>query len=48
MQLNISSYYENSEIDLPDMQKPILVTSAGRSTIKTLAYFDTIRPAGQA
>ena len=47
MQLNISSYYENSEIDLPDMQKPILVTSAGRSTIKTLAYFDTIRPAGR-
>lgn len=47
MQLNISSYYENSEIDLPDMSKPILVTSAGRSTIKTLAYFDTIRPAGR-
>ena len=42
-----SSYYGNSEIDIPNNDVPLLVTSAGHHTLKTLSHFDTVRPAGR-
>lgn len=41
------AYYENSQIDIPNNEVPLLVTSVGRHVLKTLSYFDTIRPTGR-
>ena len=41
------AYYENSQIDRPNNEIPLLVTSVGHHILKTLTYFDTIRPDGR-
>lgn len=42
-----SSFYEDSEIDIPNNDYRLLVTSAGHHILKTLPFFDTVRPNGR-
>lgn len=42
-----SSYYSDSEVDIPMSNVPLFVTSAGHHIMLNMSHFDTVRPNGR-